>query len=218
MPAEMTSMHFEIEHEMGNRPGIGAGAAESVPGERAAQVLAVPDGHAEGRGVRAGGRGDAGLHGHEGGVRGDGRWAARFAGRFNGGEPVKVGGMRAVNLFETARDTAALIRSSSEPLAVTMDSDGCVYVEPVISAAEDELVGVYSSEVLPVTIFEDLRLERDSRDEPQRAESTTSKVAEIVNAYRHMRTVPTAAWIANRAGVGRATAHRARKLLKELAA
>lgn len=71
-------------------------------------------------------------------------WDHVFAGRFNGGEPVKVGGIMGSLLDEMANAAGDLIRDAGEALAVTVEPDGAVYVEPVISADVDDLVGVYA--------------------------------------------------------------------------
>ena len=102
-------------------------------------------------------------------------WDHVFAGRFNGGEPVCIGGILRDPLSVLAERAVLRIQKWHEPLAVTVEPDGAVYVEPVVSAAWDDVVGVYAQDVFALTIYGDLKAERMSRRAAADAENAKAR-------------------------------------------
>lgn len=147
-------------------------------------------------------------------------WDQVFAGRFNGGEPVKVGGIMGTLLDEMANAAGDLIRDAGEALAVTVEPDGVVYVEPVISADVDDLVGVYALDDcefrLKSRIRADLRDVRMARRamakpaKPVRREGFRKQGRLIVAELRAGKCPLSSSAIRQRYGVSKATAARGR--------
>ena len=198
---------------MDHRPESRSRKRAVLPRQSVRSVLAVeaPD-TAD---LHAGGRGDGGHGGDEGGVRFDGRWATCFAGRFNGGEPVKVGGILGSLIDEMSRKAAGVIAESGEPLAITVEPDGAVCVEPVISADVGDLVGVYALDGcefrLKARIRADLLAERSARrGNPRRVQrdSTVKRFRMIVADVSEARGRLTWHQVVDRYGISRSAAMR----------
>ena len=142
-------------------------------------------------------------------------WDHVFAGRFNGGEPVCIGGILRDPLSVLAERAVVRITQWHEPLAVTVEPDGAVYVEPVVSAAWDDVVGVYAQDVFALTIYGDLKAERISRRAMAKPAKTVRREGfrkqgwQIVADLRAGKCPLTNPEVRKRYGVSKATAGRA---------
>lgn len=122
-------------------------------------------------------------------------------------------------LDEMANAAGDLIRDAGEALAVTVEPDGAVYVEPVISADVDDLVGVYALDEcefrLKARIRADLRDVRMARRatakpaKPVRREGFRKQGWQIVADLRAGKCPLTNPEVRQRYGVSKATAGRA---------
>lgn len=146
-------------------------------------------------------------------------WDHVFAGRFNGGEPVCIGGIHRDSLSVLAEREVLRITQWHEPLALTVEPDGAVYVEPVISADLDDLVAVYALDEcefrLKSRIRADLRDVRMARRamakpaKPIRREGFRKQGRIIVAELRAGKCPLSSSVIRQRYGVSKATAVRA---------